>query len=263
MSAPPGRSRIEIVSERESQPFSAEWFDLARADHFWFAWRLRAALALAADHGLALDAERAALDVGCGAGILRAQLEAATAWRIDATDLDLDALARVPEGRGRVLLYDVLEKRERFREAYDLVLLFDVLEHVEPTAPFLEAVVHHLKPGGQLLLNVPALPRLYGRYDVAAGHHRRYDRASLLAELRGLPLVPLETRYWGLSLVPLAAARKLLLGMRGAGEHTIERGFEPPGRLVHALLTRWMALETRLLRRPPLGASLLLLARKS
>jgi SAM-dependent methyltransferase len=262
MSTTAGRSRIEIVSQRESQPFSAEWFDLARADHFWFAWRLRAALALAADHGVRLDAELVALDVGCGAGILRMQLEAATAWRVDATDLDLDALARIPEGRGRIFLYDVLEKRERFREAYDLILLFDVLEHVEPTARFLEAVLYHLKPGGHLLLNVPALPSLYGRYDVAAGHHRRYGRASLLAELRGLPLLPLEARYWGLSLVPLAAARKLLLGVGRSAEHTIERGFEPPGRLAHALLKGWMELETRLLRRPPLGASLLLLARK-
>ena len=262
MSARRGHDRIEIVSERESQPFSAEWFDLARADHFWFAWRLRAALSLAADHGLPLDAELSVFDVGCGPGVLGAQLEAATAWRVDGTDLDLDALTRVPEGRGRIFLYDVLERRERFREAYDLVLLFDVLEHMDPTKPFLEAVLHHLKPGGHLLLNVPALPSLYGRYDVAAGHHRRYQRASLLAELRGLPLAPLETRYWGLSLVPLAAARKLWLGLRGSGEHTIERGFEPPGRLVHAALSRWMALETRIVRRPPLGASLLLLARK-
>jgi SAM-dependent methyltransferase len=262
VSPDPRRARIEIISQRESQPFSAEWFDLARAGHFWFAWRLRAALALAADHGLAPDAELSALDVGCGAGVLRMQLEAATAWRIDATDLDLDGLARVPEGRGRIFLYDVLEKRERFREAYDLVLLFDVLEHVEPTAPFLEAVAFHLKPGGHLLLNVPALPSLYGRYDVAAGHHRRYDRASLLGELRALPLDPLEARYWGLSLVPVAAARKLLLGITGPGERTIERGFEPPGALVHAGLGALMALETRLLRRPPIGASLLLLARK-
>lgn len=262
MSAGSGESRIEIVSQRESQPFSAEWFELARPDHFWFAWRLRAALRLAADHALPLGAELRALDVGCGAGILRMQLEAETAWRVDGTDLDLDALARIHDGRGRIFLYDVLEKRERFREAYELVLLFDVLEHVEATAPFLEAVVYHLKPGGHLLMNVPALPSLYGRYDVAAGHHRRYDRASLLAELSGLPLAPLEARYWGLSLIPLAAARKLLLGLGRGAEHTIERGFEPPGSLAHGALRALMALETRLLRRPPLGASLLLLARK-
>lgn len=255
-------NRIEIVSERESQPFSAEWFDLARADHFWFAWRLRAALRLATDHGLPLGAELAALDVGCGAGILRAQLEAATAWRVDGTDLDHDALARIEEGRGRIFLYDVLERRERFRAAYDLVLLFDVLEHVAPTRPFLEAVLHHLRPGGHLLVNVPALPSLYGRYDVAAGHHRRYDRVSLLAELAGLPLAPLEARYWGLSLVPLAAVRKLLLGLRRGEEHTIERGFEPPGPLAHGALRALMTLETRLVRRPPVGASLLLLAKR-
>ena len=262
MSTTAGRRRVEIVSELASQPFSREWFDLSRAEHFWFAWRLRAALALASDHGLPFGRELAALDVGCGTGILRSQLEAATAWRIDGADLDLDALERNPAGRGSVFLYDVTERRERFREAYDLILMFDVLEHIAPTARFLEAVTQHLRPGGYLLLNVPALPSLFGRYDVAAGHHRRYARASLLAELTPLPLEPLETRYWGLSLIPLAAARKLLLGLGAEDEHTIERGFEPPGRLIHAGLKGLMALETGILRRPPLGASLLLLARK-
>jgi 2-polyprenyl-3-methyl-5-hydroxy-6-metoxy-1,4-benzoquinol methylase len=261
MRSGPSGSHVEIITEGASQPFSEEWFDLARSDHFWFAWRLRAALALASDHQLPLDRELSVFEVGCGAGILRGQLEAATAWRVDGTDLDLDALRRIPSGRGRLFRYDVLEKRERFREAYDAIVLFDVLEHVESTGPFLESVVHHLKPGGHLMLNVPALPRLYSRYDVAAGHHRRYDRESLGRELHGLPLTVLEARYWGLSLVALAAARKLWLAVSGAsGGGIIERGFEPPGRIVHGALQALMSLETRLIRRPPVGASLLLLA---
>lgn len=251
---------VEIVSQRASQAYSADYLDLARPDHFWLVWRLRAALALAADHDLRLDAELAALEVGCGSGILRMQLEAATGWRVDGCDLDLGALACIPQGRGRIMFYDVLERRERFREAYDLLLMFDVLEHVEPTRPFLEALTHHLRPGGHLLLNVPALPSLYGRYDVAAGHHRRYQRRSLLAEFRGLPLVPLEARYWGLSLLPVVFARKLLLGMAPKNAHA--RGFEPPSSWAHGALKRLMALETRLLRRPWLGSSLLLLAQR-
>jgi 2-polyprenyl-3-methyl-5-hydroxy-6-metoxy-1,4-benzoquinol methylase len=260
MSASEGRSRVEIVSERESRPYSPDYFDLASPDHFWVAWRHRAALGLAADHGLAPAAPLAVLDVGCGSGVVRAELEAATSWRVDGTDLDRDALARVPEGRGRIFLYDVAEKRERFREAYDLLLLFDVLEHVAPTGPFLEALAFHLKPGGHLLLNVPALPSLFGRYDVAAGHHRRYARRALLDELRGQPLVPLEARYWGLSLIPLVVARKLMLALSPRDAHA--RGFAPPNRLANGALRSLMALETRLLRRPPLGASLLLLAQR-
>jgi 2-polyprenyl-3-methyl-5-hydroxy-6-metoxy-1,4-benzoquinol methylase len=259
----PPQSNVEIITRGASQRFSEEWFDLARRDHFWFVWRLRAALALARDHGLPLDVELAAFEVGCGAGILRDQLEAATAWRVDGTDLDLEALQRIQPGRGDLFLYDVREKRERFREAYDAIVLFDVLEHVEPTRPFLEAVVHHLKPGGHLLVNVPSLPRLYSRYDVAAGHHRRYATELLRREVQGLPLTVLELRYWGLSLVPLAAARKLWLAVsRASGEGIIERGFEPPGPIVHGALRSLMAVETALMRRPPVGASLLMLARR-
>jgi 2-polyprenyl-3-methyl-5-hydroxy-6-metoxy-1,4-benzoquinol methylase len=50
----------------------------------------------------------------------------------------------------------VLEKREEFRNQYDVAILFDVIEHIEPTRPFLEAVLFHLKPGGILLVNEPA-----------------------------------------------------------------------------------------------------------
>ena len=47
MSATSGRGRVEIVSQRESRPYSAEYFDLARPDHFWVAWRMRAAYLVA------------------------------------------------------------------------------------------------------------------------------------------------------------------------------------------------------------------------
>jgi hypothetical protein len=148
------------------------------------------------------------------------------------------------------------------REAYDVLILYDVLEHIRDRGPFLRAALHHLRPSGLLLINVPALQALYGPYDAAAGHELRYDRASLAGELAGLNMEILEMRYWGFSMVPVAWLRKFVMPLARDPARTIERGFEPPGRLADGVLRLAMRCERFLLERPPLGTSLLLVASK-
>jgi SAM-dependent methyltransferase len=62
---------------------------------------------------------------------------------------------------------------------FDSVICFNVLEHVEDDGAALHAVAERLAPGGRLFLLVPAHPSLYGEYDRAAGHHRRYAKDQL------------------------------------------------------------------------------------
>jgi SAM-dependent methyltransferase len=256
-------SRVEVLSDAQSSPFLNAWFDLTSPDHFWFQWRLRATWRLLAGSDVSRSTPLRALEVGCGTGVLRAQLEAGTVWPVDGADLDRPALEDVPAGRGRVLFYDLHDRLERFREAYDLIVLYDVLEHVVDTGPFIDSLLYHLKPGGHLLVNVPALSWLFGRYDEAVGHERRYDKRSLAAEFRGSGVEIRDMRYWGLSLVPVAMLRKLVSRWQGQRDAVIERGLKPPGKIVHGLLKYVMRAEDALLRRPPFGASLLLLATKS
>jgi hypothetical protein len=144
-----------------------------------------------------------------------------------------------------------------------VVLLFDVLEHVEATAPFVASLLAHLRPGGVLLVNVPALPFLYGAYDVAAGHVRRYVPATLRAEFTGTALEVVATRYWGFSLLPLLLVRRLTQKAATPSGALIRSGFQPPGAFSHALLRALARIETGLTRRPPLGTSLLLAGRTS
>jgi len=253
---------IEFLVPAQPSEFPERWYELGRPDHFWLEWRLAAALGQVSDLGIALDRPLRALDVGGGSGALREQLEGATAWTIDVGDLSAAALARVREGRGRILCYDVLRPRADLLDAYDVVVLFDVLEHVEDSRAFLRATLRHVKPGGFLLLNVPAWQFLFGAYDVAAGHWRRYRKATLVAELVGADCDVRDARYWGLSMVPLLLLRKWAVRGAVSPDDSVRRGFEPPGPLVHAALRAAGRLETRLLRRPPLGSSLLLAAQR-
>jgi SAM-dependent methyltransferase len=66
---------------------------------------------------------------------------------------------------------------------FDSVICFNVLEHIEDDVATLEAFAERLVAGGRLFLLVPAHPRLYGGYDRAAGHVRRYRRGAVRSAL--------------------------------------------------------------------------------
>ncbi len=254
---------VELLSPAQDSEFPDEWYGLNSPEHFWFEWRLEATLGQLRHLHVPLGAPLHGLDVGGGTGLLRDQLEARTAWTIDLAELNAAALRLTRPGRGRTLCYDVAGEVLPLAGTYDVVLLFDVLEHIEKTRPFLRGVLEHLKPGGLLLINVPAGPRLFSAYDTAAGHVRRYDRPSLAAEFDGTGLRIDDIRYWGFMLVFLVLARKWMVRGNASRDRTIRGGFEPPGRFVHAMLRSWFRAETAILRPPPLGSSLLLAGRNA
>jgi SAM-dependent methyltransferase len=255
-----GPARIERLSSSPEVGFPGEWYDLNSAGHFWFEWRIAAALRQWRSCGLALDRPLRVLDVGGGRGVVRDQVEAATPWTVDLVELNRAALEAAAPGRGRHLYYDVLDQDRSLLGQYDAAILFDVIEHIEDPRPVLEAVRRHVRPDGHLLVNVPALQTLFSAFDVASGHFRRYDRESLRAHVTAGGWTVVEQRSWGLTLVPLLAVRKALL--RETTAETIQRGFGPPSRLAHAGLRALMRAETAVVARPPVGASLLMVARR-
>jgi SAM-dependent methyltransferase len=252
---------VETLSRVDPLDFPAEWYDLNAEDHFWFRWRFKAVRNMLAALNADLTAPARALDIGCGTGTLRDQLERVTAWTIDGVDLRHDALARARRGRGRLFVYDIFEQRQEFIAAYDYVFLFDVLEHVRPTGEFVDCVLRHLRPGGILFVNVPALEWLSSEYDTAAGHFRRYTLRTLCEEFSGRPVQVETACYWGCSLVPLLVARKIMVRGRKDVGGIIRAGFRPPNGLLNRALSVLASLETSLLRRPPMGTSALIALR--
>ncbi len=96
----------------------------------------------------------------------------------------------------------------------------------------------------------------------AAGHVRRYTAESLVAECEDLPLDVLDVRYWGLAMVPLLWLRKHWVKPRDGDVSVLREGFVPPSDIAHSILHGIMRFETALIRRPPLGSSVLLAARR-
>ena len=85
--------------------------------------------------------------------------------------------------QGRI---EVAESIERLhRTAFDYLFAFEVLEHIREDADELRTWSSFLKPGGRILLSVPAHMKKYGSEDRFAGHIRRYEKTGLRRLLEG------------------------------------------------------------------------------
>ncbi|MFO0704785.1 MAG: class I SAM-dependent methyltransferase [Candidatus Andersenbacteria bacterium] len=66
----------------------------------------------------------------------------------------------------------------------EYIYSLNVLEHIKEDKQVLRQLAAALKPGGKLMLYVPAFPVLYSKMDQEVGHHRRYTRADLHKKLQ-------------------------------------------------------------------------------
>jgi SAM-dependent methyltransferase len=126
---------------------------------------------------------RSVLDVGAGIGTFTVRAADAGA---DVTALEPEFGALLRErfaGRAEVTVLEQPLDELDGAGHFDSILCLNVLEHVADDKDALRRLRHQLRPGGRLLLLVPAHTFLYGGYDRAAGHERRYDRAPLRALL--------------------------------------------------------------------------------
>jgi SAM-dependent methyltransferase len=257
-------SDVVILSEvKLSEKFPSVYFEIADENHFWCRWRLRSLSAMLQRLGVDTKAPWRVMDIGCGNGVVRRQVEGMTAWVTDGTDFPMEALRLNTGVKGTTYLYNIFEEREEFRQKYDAVILFDVLEHIEDTTHFLKSISYHLKPGGWLFINVPALELLRSPYDDVQGHLRRYTPALLRKEFAGLDYSIEEISYWGMMQIPLLALRKLVLSLMTKKEDVYKAGFQPPSALLNSALTTVMHCETAMMSRPFVGTSVMGAFRKN
>ena len=260
---PTNFQNIQIISEINNISMGDEWYEIAVDSHFWCEWRLMAMLKQLNQLNIPINKNLKALEVGCGTGILRKNIESNTNWNVDAADLNINALSKVQSGRGKTILYDIFDENEFLIKSYDVVILYDVLEHIKNTKPFIDSLIKHLKPNGYLLINVPALNILFSIYDKKMGHYRRYNKKSLANEFKEVNLKILDTRYWGLLMLPLLILRSgLMVFMKKDESEIIEYGFKPPNDFINRIFLVIARLETIFLSKPFLGTSLLLTGQK-
>ena len=226
-------------------------------EHFWFGPRLALVERLLDRHGPAPGA--LVLDVGCGTGSLLDPLRR-RGYRPLGLDVRPEGLASVRARDPDAWLVQAEADHLPLRDgSVDAVVALDVLEHVDDRAVLAE-VARVLRPGGLLVVSVPAYPWLWSRRDEDAGHLRRYGRPGLERVLADAGLAPSELLRYQCLLFPLVAVSRLA-GRRGPAVRDLE---DAPPRLANRALGAVNRLEVRLGRRVryPFGSSIVAAAEK-
>lgn len=78
---------------------------------------------------------------------------------------------------------------------HSAAVAFNVLEHIPDDVTALRAMGRLVRPGGAVVLIVPAFPSAMSRFDLAIGHQRRYTRRSLGTALTSAGLRVEQLRY--------------------------------------------------------------------
>lgn len=104
---------------------------------------------------------------------------------------------------------------------FDVVCAFEVLEHLEDDVVALRQWRARLRPGGALVLSVPAHQHRFGPWDVRVGHFRRYDPPGLAERLSQAGLEPVSLRLYGFPIGFLLERVRDILASRSdvQGDH--------------------------------------------
>ncbi len=205
----------------------------------------------------------AILDAGCGTGGLIRRMRAdQPQWKWSGVDLSPLAIElarqRCPAGTD---LQEAAVTALPFGEAaFDAVVSADVLYHVDDDEAALREFFRVLRPGGTVVLNVPAYPWLWSYHDTAVHARRRYGRGEILAKLQAAGFTFAQASHWNTLPFPLIVVRrKLLPAPRTGGDVML---YPPP---VEAVFKAMMAVEHGWIRRVgrlPFGSSILATAMK-
>ncbi|ADE55314.1 class I SAM-dependent methyltransferase [Coraliomargarita akajimensis] len=161
------------------------------------------------------------LEIGPGSGALLRDFNQLQ-WDCTGLDLSPDALelsAYVTAGLENVQLSS--DRSAISKGAYDLVLACEVLEHIEEDQSAFDEWCAYLKPGGTIIISVPAHMKRWDATDDWAGHVRRYEEEALreLVERADCDMVRLECYGFPLSLLT-TAFRARHLSKEGRSEST-------------------------------------------
>ena len=235
---------------------AAEYHRMARVEerHWWF----RARLAVVRTFLKKYVPPGRGLDCSCGTGLT---LKALPQWVQTGADLSDLALKHTRQRGLDQLMQADLRQLPVKDGALDLVTSLDTLEHIDDDEQALREIFRVVRPGGHVLLTVPAHPWMLSAHDKALHHVRRYRYGEFKAKIVAAGYSVISYRYMNTALFPLVAGVRLI--HRRSEDSTSDTENVPPGP-VNFGLYQIFALERLLLPvvPAPWGVSLICVAKK-
>jgi ubiquinone/menaquinone biosynthesis C-methylase UbiE len=243
---------------------TSEYYKLDQVDRVhWFYRGKRAIIRFWMRRHLELSSEDLLVDAGMGSGVFLEEMsEHCRVIGLDNSDESLLlAGPRVTACGGGVIKTD-LSRVGLPDNVAAVVTMLDVLEHLDDDRAALCEAARLTKPGGLVMITVPACKWLWSDWDEALHHRRRYSRTELLRLFSGVHLELLRCTYFNSAMfAPILVIRlcRRLLPHRGA----LRAEDFVPGKYLNAILHKIMvAPACWAWFRPPFGLSLFALLRK-
>jgi SAM-dependent methyltransferase len=228
--------------------------------HWWYRGRRTVISALVRRLGLPPGTEM--LDAGCGSG--RNMVDLARYGTVTGLEL-ADASVHWARNRGiGEVVQGSITAAPFPDDRFDFAVCLDVLEHIDEELQALRELRRIMRPGGTLLVTVPAYQSLWSEHDVINHHKRRYTRATLSAVAREAGWVPEWTTYFNGTLLPAAAMHRRLSRLRHSVDEPVSDLELTPVRL-NSLLQMPLTFEAWVIGRGwriPAGLSLMTVLRK-
>ena len=228
--------------------------------HWWYRGRRRILGELM--RGLALAPGVQILDAGCGSG--RNMVDLARLGTVTGLEISDVSFERARErGVGEVVRGSITEAPLPDAR-FDVAVCLDVIEHIEDDLRALRELHRVVRPGGTLLVTVPAYQWLWSEHDVINHHKRRYTRKTLSAVAAQAGWDTVSTTYFNGCLLPVAIVHRRLSRPAHIVDEPVSDLERTPERL-NSLLEWPLRFEALLIGRGwriPAGLSLVAIFRK-
>ena len=231
----------------------------ALREHFWFVHR-NDVITAGLRRVLPKPATWKVIDLGTGAGAVAHHL-LRRGHPVVASDLFASAVRSLPDDlKSTFFQFDLLrdEVPASHAKRYDVAILGDVIEHLEHPLEALRRATEFVRPGGVVLITVPASMLLWTDYDVTSGHKRRYTSRGLRVEMVLGGLAPICVEHFMFSPGALLLVQRRLLRATAPPKTQCDEDLRVPP-LINAMLRTFLRLESaaRALCPLPWGSSLL------
>jgi len=226
--------------------------------HWWFSARQKIVMDIIKQR---IHPVRGAnvLDFGCGTGAVLTEL--AKDYHAYGTDTSSLAIEFCHQ-RGLANSYCcTLETFPHPEMKFELVTMLDVIEHIDDDSGTLRQALQFIRPGGHLLVTVPAYQFLWSNHDDLNHHKRRYTRPRLKRVIEQSGFTVEMISYYNTFLFPTALLERVVEKMVKVGSDTT---LKVPPRPLNQLLKAIFGWERFFLRKTtfPFGLSVIALARR-
>ena len=208
--------------------------------NWWFIARRKSILSLLKNTGK----KEKILDIGCAGGPLLNDLKNQGFENASGADFSAEAVAKCKQ-RG-LQAYQMDAHNLQFdTNSFDLLIASDSLEHLEFDEKALKNWHNILKPGGKLLVFVPAYMFLWSEHDAVNHHYRRYTKTELTQKLQQAGFNVKRSGYWNFMMFFPTSVFRILQQLKNKISPSKKpkdqlESFNP---LINKVLINWLGIE--------------------